>query len=123
MASMSPLVVPTGGDQTIEIDEPGRRLRTAREARDLSKLLVANALDLPRTVVTRLEAGNRSVSTLELSRLSGFYFGLSQPSCRMARGTRTGTCWWLCIAWRPDWNGIRPRTNKWPAVSASAARA
>ncbi len=54
-------------------DELGRRLRVAREARGLSQRAVAEALGLPRTAVTQLEAGKRAVSTLELSRLSELY--------------------------------------------------
>ncbi len=53
--------------------ELGRRLRAAREARGLSQQAVADALDLPRTAVTQMEAGNRAVSTLELSKLSALY--------------------------------------------------
>ena len=51
----------------------GSRLRMARESRGLSQQAVAVALDLPRTAITQLEAGNRSVSTLELTRLSELY--------------------------------------------------
>ena len=51
----------------------GRRLRLAREARGLSQQAVADALSLPRTAVTQFEAGRRSVSTLELTRLSELY--------------------------------------------------
>ncbi|MCY4462101.1 MAG: XRE family transcriptional regulator, partial [Albidovulum sp.] len=51
----------------------GRRLRTARAARGLSQQEVAQALGLARTAITRLEAGNRSVSTLELTALSELY--------------------------------------------------
>ena len=51
----------------------GSRLRSARESRGLSQQAVAQALDLPRTAVTQLEAGSRSVSTLELTRLSELY--------------------------------------------------
>ena len=51
----------------------GRRLRSAREARGLSQQAAAHALGLPRTAVTQLEAGSRSVSTLELTRLSELY--------------------------------------------------
>ena len=57
----------------METNELGRRLRAAREARGLSQLVVADALGLPRTAVTQLEAGRRSVSTLELTRLSQLY--------------------------------------------------
>ena len=57
----------------IDACELGRRLRSAREARGLSQQAVADALGLPRTAVTGLEAGNRSVSTLELTKLSEVY--------------------------------------------------
>ena len=50
----------------MEAEELGRRLRVAREARGLSQQAVADALGLARTAVTQMEAGNRSVSTLEL---------------------------------------------------------
>ena len=51
----------------------GRRLRAAREARGLSQRAVAEALGVPRTAVTQVEAGNRSVSTLELTKLAECY--------------------------------------------------
>ena len=51
----------------------GRRLRSARAARGLSQQEVAQALGLARTAITQLEAGNRSVSTLELTALSELY--------------------------------------------------
>ena len=57
----------------MEAEELGRRLRVMREARGLSQQAVAGALGLSRTAVTQLEAGNRSVSTLELTKLSRLY--------------------------------------------------
>lgn len=57
----------------MEAEELGRRLREAREARNLSQQAAADALGLPRTAVTQLEAGKRSVSTLELTKLSELY--------------------------------------------------
>lgn len=51
----------------------GRRLRLAREARSLSQQAVADVLGLQRTAVTQMEAGNRSVSTLELAKLSELF--------------------------------------------------
>lgn len=51
-------------------NELGRRVRWAREARSLSQQAVADALGLRRTAVTQMEAGNRSVSSLELAKLS-----------------------------------------------------
>ena len=57
----------------MEAHELGRRLRAARVSRGLSQQAVAAALGLPRTAVTGLEAGRRSVSTLELARLAELY--------------------------------------------------
>jgi Zn-dependent peptidase ImmA (M78 family)/transcriptional regulator with XRE-family HTH domain len=51
----------------------GSRLRSARESRGLSQQAAAQAIGLPRTAITQLEAGSRSVSTLELTRLSELY--------------------------------------------------
>ena len=51
----------------------GRRLRAAREVRGLSQRAVAEALGVPRTAVTHIETGNRSVSTLELTKLAECY--------------------------------------------------
>ena len=51
----------------------GRRLRAAREARGLSQKAVADIIGVPRTAITQMEAGNRSVSTLELIKLAGCY--------------------------------------------------
>ena len=51
----------------------GSRSRSARESRGLSQQAVAQAVGLPRTAITQLEAGSRSVSTLELTRLSELY--------------------------------------------------
>ncbi|MCY4230302.1 MAG: XRE family transcriptional regulator [Alphaproteobacteria bacterium] len=51
----------------------GLRLRKAREFRGLSQQAAAQALNIPRTAITQLEAGSRSVSTLELTRLSELY--------------------------------------------------
>ena len=51
----------------------GRRLCAARAARGLSQQEAAQALGLARTAITQLEAGNRSVSTLELTAMSELY--------------------------------------------------
>ena len=53
--------------------ELGSRLRTARQSRGLSQRAAAQAVDLPRTAITQLEAGSRAVSTLELTRLCELY--------------------------------------------------
>jgi len=49
------------------------KLRKARERRGFSQQLVAKSLKLPRTAITQIEAGNRTVSTLELSSFSKLY--------------------------------------------------
>jgi Zn-dependent peptidase ImmA (M78 family)/transcriptional regulator with XRE-family HTH domain len=51
----------------------GPRLRDAREKRGLSQQAVAEALGLPRTAVTNIESGNRSLSTTELMKLANLY--------------------------------------------------
>lgn len=51
----------------------GPRLRDAREKRGLSQQAVAEALGLPRTAVTNIETGNRSLSTTELMKLATLY--------------------------------------------------
>lgn len=48
----------------------GARLRAARKSRHLNQQDVARALNISRTAVSQLEAGNRSVSTLEIKQLS-----------------------------------------------------
>lgn len=48
----------------------GSRVREARELAGLSQHAAAEALGLPHTAVTQIEAGNRSLSTLELSQLA-----------------------------------------------------
>lgn len=49
------------------------RLRDARVARGLSQQAVAEIVGVPRTAITQIEAGNRSVSTLELARMASCY--------------------------------------------------
>lgn len=53
--------------------ELGRRLRAARDACGVSQQTAAEAIGVPRTAITQMEAGNRSVSTLELSKLASLY--------------------------------------------------
>ena len=57
----------------MDANELGHSLRAARESRGLSQQAAADALDLPRTAITQMEAANRSVSTLELSKLAELY--------------------------------------------------
>lgn len=51
----------------------GRRLKLARERRGLNQQTAAEALDIPRTALTNIEAGTRSVSTTELTKLAQLY--------------------------------------------------
>ncbi|MCY4542816.1 MAG: XRE family transcriptional regulator [Rhodobacteraceae bacterium] len=51
----------------------GARLRSARKSRGLSQQTVALRLGLPRTAITHIEAGQRSVSTLELVQMAELY--------------------------------------------------
>ena len=51
----------------------GERLRAARENCRVSQEAAAQAIDAPRTAITQIEAGRRSVSTLELSKLAALY--------------------------------------------------
>jgi Zn-dependent peptidase ImmA (M78 family)/transcriptional regulator with XRE-family HTH domain len=57
------------------IDAPqlGLRLRAMREKRGLTQEAAAEALRLPRTAITNIETGARSVSTLELTKLADLY--------------------------------------------------
>lgn len=51
----------------------GASLRTARKNRGLTQVDAARALALPRTALVKIEAGERSLSTLELTRLASLY--------------------------------------------------
>jgi Zn-dependent peptidase ImmA (M78 family)/transcriptional regulator with XRE-family HTH domain len=53
--------------------ELATRLRNARETCGISQLQAAEAIGLPRTAITQIEGGNRSVSTLELTKLAKLY--------------------------------------------------
>ena len=50
-----------------------RRLRNARRARGLSQRAAAQAIGVPRTAITQIEAGNRGVSTVELTKFAVCY--------------------------------------------------
>jgi len=54
----------------IELSE---RLRKARDSRGISQQSAAEFVGLPRTAITQIEGGNRSVSTLELTKLAKLY--------------------------------------------------
>jgi Zn-dependent peptidase ImmA (M78 family)/transcriptional regulator with XRE-family HTH domain len=51
----------------------GTRLRDARVAANLTQEAVGEALGIPRTAVVQMEAGKRSVSTLEITRLAELF--------------------------------------------------
>ncbi len=104
----------------MEADELGRRLRMAREDRGLSQQAVADALGLPRTAVTQLEAGKRSVSTLELSRFSELY--LCPVADFLQEGVRDEDVLVHCTVSRRDWNRTLPRMSRLPAASVCAVR-
>ncbi len=53
--------------------ELARRLRQARELSGVSQQMAAEEISAPRTAITQIEAGNRTVSTLELTRLASLY--------------------------------------------------
>lgn len=53
--------------------ELARRLREARELASVSQQAAADHVSIPRTAITQIEAGNRLVSTLELSKLADLY--------------------------------------------------
>lgn len=51
----------------------GQRLREARDYLELSQDEVARKMNLPRTAIVQIEAGNRKVNALELARFSEIY--------------------------------------------------
>lgn len=57
----------------MDTKEFANRLRKAREDCGISQQFVADDLNLPRTAITQIEAGNRSVSTYELTKLAKLY--------------------------------------------------
>ena len=57
----------------IDGNEIARRLRQAREEAGINQQQAADAVGVHRTAITQLEAGNRAVSTLELTRLAILY--------------------------------------------------
>lgn len=58
---------------TIDLTTLGNRLSEARKERRLTKEQAAEAIGAPPTAVADIEAGRRSLSTLELSTLAKFY--------------------------------------------------
>lgn len=54
-------------------EDLAKRLKNIRETLGITQEVAARAIDLPRTSLVQIEAGNRSVSTLELSKLARLY--------------------------------------------------
>lgn len=57
----------------ITTKEIGRRLRFAREHRQITQETASAVLGLQRSAISLMESGQRQVSTLELTRLAGLY--------------------------------------------------
>lgn len=57
----------------IDLITLGKHLKKAREDRGVTQEAAAETLGIPRTAVVQMEAGNRSISTLELAQLADFY--------------------------------------------------
>ena len=57
----------------ITLDEIGRRLRRARESRQITQETAGEVLGLQRSAISLMESGQRQVSTLELTRLADLY--------------------------------------------------
>ena len=57
----------------IDLETLAKRLQRARVGAGLTQEAVSNALGVPRTAIVQIEAGNRSVSTLEMAKLADIY--------------------------------------------------
>jgi Zn-dependent peptidase ImmA (M78 family)/transcriptional regulator with XRE-family HTH domain len=57
----------------MKLIELKKKLRKARDERGISQQSAAEFLGLPRTAITQMERGSRSISTLELTKLAKFY--------------------------------------------------
>ena len=57
----------------IDLATLGKRLKEVREDRGITQEAAAEALGVPRTAIVQIEAGNRSISTLELSLLADLF--------------------------------------------------
>ena len=67
------IILHISGCEVMNAEELGRKLRNIRLARGLSQQSVADLLGLSRPAITQMELGNRSVSTLEVSKLLDIY--------------------------------------------------
>jgi transcriptional regulator with XRE-family HTH domain len=69
-----PIILATGGGfMALDPITLGRRLREARENCRLTQEQAAQAIGISRTALLHIEAGKRSLSTLELSQLARLY--------------------------------------------------
>ena len=57
----------------ITLDEIGRRLRRARESRQITQERASSVLGLQRSAISLMESSQRQISTLELTRLADLY--------------------------------------------------
>src|SRR4051812_29048506 len=57
----------------IDLATLGKRLKEARTNRGITQEAAAEAIGTPRTAIVHIEAGNRSVSTMELAELAKLY--------------------------------------------------
>lgn len=57
----------------ITLDEIARRLRRARESRQITQESAGEVLGLQRSAISLMESGQRQISTLELTRLADLY--------------------------------------------------
>jgi transcriptional regulator with XRE-family HTH domain len=73
LRQIQPHTEATGLAMSIDLPTLGMRLREAREGRGLTRDQAAEAIVAPPTVVADIEAGRRSLSTLELSKLAKLY--------------------------------------------------
>lgn len=51
-------------------EELGLRVKEARESLGMTQVALAESMEVDRTVVSKIEAGNRTVDTLELVKLA-----------------------------------------------------
>src|SRR5689334_9666527 len=57
----------------MDIAKLAESLKKARESRGINQQAAAEYLHIPRTAISQIESGNRSVSTLELTQFAKLY--------------------------------------------------
>jgi transcriptional regulator with XRE-family HTH domain len=96
---------------SLDATELGRRIRKIRENRGFTQQDLADLLAIPRPAMVQIEAGNRSLSSVELMKLSkelGF-----DPKDLFARFStririRSRSCSGLTLKWQRIINSIKP---------------